>query len=246
MGGQGRIGATVQQIDQNAQARKHNWHCNWHIVLAAAVATVQTSLDSKETTMPTVLPPATLDRLFRTARTHNGFAAEALADDTLHTLYDLLKWGPTSANCCPARIIFVRSREAKEELRPALMPGNVDKTMAAPVTAIVGRDLEFYQHLPRLFPAADARSWFVGKQPLIEHTAMLNASLQGAYLIIAARALGLDCGPMSGFNAEMVDAAFFAGTRVKSFMLVNLGHGDPAKVYPRSPRFDFAEVCRVE
>lgn len=196
--------------------------------------------------MPTALPPPALDQLFRIARTHNGFAAEAIADDTLRALYDLMKWGPTSANCCPARIVFARSAAAKEKLRPALMPGNVDKTMAAPATAIIGRDLDFYEHLPRLFPAADARSWFAGNQPLIEHAAMLNASLQGAYLIVAARALGLDCGPMSGFNAEMVDAAFFAETRIKSFMLVNLGHGDPAKVYPRGPRFDFADVCRID
>jgi 3-hydroxypropanoate dehydrogenase len=196
--------------------------------------------------MPTALPPSALDQLFRGARTHNGFAIEAIADDTLHALYDLMKWGPTSANSCPVRIVFARSAEAKEKLRPALIPGNVDKTMAAPVTAIVGRDLDFFEHLPRLFPAADARSWFVGKPPLIEHTAMLNASLQGAYLIVAARALGLDCGPMSGFDSAKVDSAFFPGKNIKSFMLVNLGHGDPAKVYPRGPRFDFAEVCRID
>jgi 3-hydroxypropanoate dehydrogenase len=192
------------------------------------------------------LPLATLDQLFLTARTHNGFAAEPISDETLHTLYDLMKWGPTSANCCPVRMVFVRSAEAKEKLRPTLMPGNVDKTMKAPVTAIVGRDLDFYERLPRLFPAADARSWYVGKQPLIEHTAMLNASLQGAYLIVAARALGLDCGPMAGFDSTKVDAAFFADSKVKSFMLVNLGHGEPTKLHPRGPRFDFAEVCRID
>ena len=126
------------------------------------------------------------------------------------------------------------------------MPGNVNKTMAAPVTALVGRDLDFHEHLPKLFPSADARSWFVGKQAFIAHSAMLNASLQGAYLIVAARSLGLDCGPMSGFNAEMADQAFFAGTHIKSFMLVNLGHGDPSKLYPRGPRFEFDEVCRIE
>jgi 3-hydroxypropanoate dehydrogenase len=196
--------------------------------------------------MPAPLPPATLDQLFRAARTHNGFAAEPISDEALHTLYELMKWGPTSANCCPARIVFVRSAEAKEKLRPALMPGNVDKTMTAPATAIIGRDLDFHEQLPRLFPAADARSWFVGNQPLIEHAAMLNASLQGAYLILAARALGLDCGPMSGFNSAKVDAAFFPDSKVKSFMLVNLGHGDPAKLYPRGPRLDFTEVCRID
>jgi 3-hydroxypropanoate dehydrogenase len=192
------------------------------------------------------LPAPALDQIFRTARTHNGFTPQPVGDETLHALHDLMKWGPTSANCCPARIVFVRTREAKEKLRPALMPGNVDKTMAAPVTALIGRDLDFHEHLPRLFPHADAKSWFAGKEAFIAHTAMLNACLQGAYLIIAARSLGLDCGPMSGFDSEIADAAFFAGTRIKSFMLVNLGHGDPSKVYPRSPRFEFNEVCRIE
>jgi 3-hydroxypropanoate dehydrogenase len=196
--------------------------------------------------MPAPLPGEALDQIFRAARTHNGFGPEPVTDETLHALHNLMKWGPTSANSCPARIVFIRSREAKEKLRPCLMPGNIDKTMAAPVTALIGRDLEFYEHLPRLFPHADARSWFVGKQAFIEHSAMLNASLQGAYLIVAARSLGLDCGPMSGFNAEMADQAFFAGTHVKSFMLVNLGHGDPSKLYPRGPRFEFGEVCRID
>jgi 3-hydroxypropanoate dehydrogenase len=216
------------------------------IGLAAESASVQTSLDNQEIPMTTPLAPPALDQLFRAARTYNGFSAEPLSDETLQALYDLMKWGPTSANSCPARIVFVRSPAAKEKLRPALIAGNVDKTMAAPATAIVGRDLDFHQHLPRLFPAADAKSWFTGNQPLIEHSAMLNASLQGAYLILAARALGLDCGPMSGFDSTQVDAAFFAGTKVKSFMLVNLGRGDPSKVYPRGPRFDFAEVCRID
>lgn len=187
-----------------------------------------------------------LDQIFRSARTHNGFAPDPVSDETLRALYDLMKWGPTSANCCPARIVFIRSHEAKEKLRPCLMPGNVDKTMAAPVTALLGRDLEFYEHLPRLFPHADAKSWFAGNEPAIQHAAMLNASLQSGYFIVAARALGLDCGPMSGFNSEMADAAFFAGTRIKSFMLVNLGRGDPSKLYPRGPRFEFAEACRID
>lgn len=192
------------------------------------------------------LSPEALDQIFRAARTHNGFIDKPVTDETLHALYDLMKWGPTSANCCPARIVFLKSREAKERLRPSLMPGNVDKTMAAPATALIGHDLDFYEHLPRLFPATDARSWFVGNEPLIRQSAALNAALQGAYLIVAARALGLDCGPMSGFDSAMADAAFFAGTNVKSFMLCNLGYGDPAKLYPRGPRFDFAEVCRIE
>jgi 3-hydroxypropanoate dehydrogenase len=192
------------------------------------------------------LSDAALDQLFRTARTYNGFRDEPVGDDKLHALYELMKWGPTSANGCPMRVVFARSPEAKEKLRPALSPGNLDKTMKAPVTAIIGRDLDFFEHLPRLYPATDARSWFVGNEPLIEHTALVNGTLQAAYLILAARALGLDCGPMGGFNAGMVDASFFAGTRIKSVVLVNLGYGDPAKVYPRGPRFDFAEVCRIE
>jgi 3-hydroxypropanoate dehydrogenase len=192
------------------------------------------------------LPDTALDQLFRTARTFNGFADRPVEEATLHALHDLARWGPTAANCCPMRIVFVRSAEAKEKLRPALSPGNVDKTMKAPVTAVVGRDLDFYEHLPRLYPATDAKSWFVGNDATITHTAMLSGTLQAGYLILAARALGLDCGPMGGFNAEMADAAFFAGTRVKSFVLINLGYGDPAKVYPRGPRFDFAEVCRIE
>jgi 3-hydroxypropanoate dehydrogenase len=192
------------------------------------------------------LPDAALDQLFRTARTFNGFRDEPVSDETLHALHDLMKWGPTSANCCPMRVVFARSREAKEKLRPALMPANVDKTMSAPVTAIIGRDTDFYEHLPQLFPHTDARSWFVGNDALIEQASALNAALQGAYLILAARSLGLDCGPMSGFAPDIVDAAFFAGTRVRSFMLVNLGQGDPAKLFPRSPRFEFAEVCRIE
>lgn len=187
-----------------------------------------------------------LDQLFRTARTFNGFRDQPVGDETLKALYDLMKWGPTSANSCPMRIVFVRSPAAKEKLRPALIATNIDKTMKAPVTAIVGRDLDFYEHLPRLYPAADARSWFVGNESLIKHTALVSGTLQAAYLILAARSLGLDCGPMGGFDSGVVDAAFFAGTHVKSIVLINLGYGDPATVYPRGPRFDFAEVCRIE
>lgn len=192
------------------------------------------------------LSDTALDQLFRTARSHNRFADEPIDDTTLHALYDLMKWGPTAANSCPLRIVFVRSAEAKERLRPSLAPGNVDKMLSAPVTALLGRDMAFYEDLPRLFPHADARSWFAGKPEAIEESARLNAALQAGYLMLAARALGLDCGPMSGFTSTIADAAFFAGTPVKSFMLVTLGHGDPAKLYPRSPRFDFADVCRVE
>lgn len=192
------------------------------------------------------LPDTALDQLFRTARSHNGFLDEPVGDDTLHALHDLMKWGPTGANSCPLRIVFVRTPEAREKLRPALAPGNVAKAMAAPVTALLGRDLAFYEHLPRLFPHTDARSWFVGNDALIEQSSSLNAALQAAYLIVAARSLGLDCGPMSGFTPAIADEAFFAGTSIKSFMLVTLGRGDPAKLFPRSPRFDFADCCRIE
>lgn len=187
-----------------------------------------------------------LDRIFRTARTHNGWLDRPVDDETLRTLYDLLKWGPTSANCSPARIVFVRSRDAKERLRPSLSAGNLDKTMAAPATAIIGYDLRFYERLPRLFPHTDARSWFAGRDELIRTTAFRNGTLQGAYLIIAARALGLDCGPMSGFDNAKVDAEFFPGGTVKSNFLCNLGYGDPAKLHPRSPRLAFDEACRID
>ncbi|MBI3221892.1 MAG: malonic semialdehyde reductase [Nitrosomonadales bacterium] len=156
-----------------------------------------------------------------------------------------MKWAPTSANSCPARIVFVRGAAAKEKLLMAMAPGNVDKTRAAPVTAIVAYDLEFYEQLPRLFPHADARSWFAGNQPLIATTAFRNGTLQGGYLILAARALGLDAGPMSGFDNEKVDEAFFAGTQIKSNFLVNLGYGDAGKLYPRNPRLTFAEAAQI-
>lgn len=194
----------------------------------------------------TPLDEHALDVLFRSARTHHGFSATPVTDDTLHRLYDLFKWGPTAANSCPARFVFVRSREAKERLRPALAPGNVDKTMAAPVTAIVAYDLEFYEHLPRLFPHTDARSWYAGKPAEhIRSNAFRNGTLQGAYLMVAARALGLDCGPMGGFDAVKVDAAFFPDGKVRSNFLCNLGYGDPSKLHPRNPRLDFDEACRI-
>jgi nitroreductase len=186
-----------------------------------------------------------LDQLLVKARTHTAWLNEPVDDETLRRVYDLMKWGPTSANCCPARIVFVKSAAAKEKLVPCLAPGNVEKTKAAPVTAIIAYDMEFYEKLPRLYPHADARSWFAGNPPLIESTAFRNGTLQGAYFIIAARAVGLDCGPMSGFDNAKVDAAFFAGTKWKSNFLCNLGHGDPSKLHPRSPRLEFAEACQV-
>jgi len=188
----------------------------------------------------------TTEQLFDNARTHNGFTAELIPQATLRQLYDLMKWGPTSANCSPARIVFVSSPEGKEKLLAGMSPGNVEKTRSAPVTAIIGMDMAFYDKLPQLFPHADAKPWFVGKQPMIDATAFRNSSLQGGYFIIAARALGLDCGPMSGFDPAKVDAAFFAGTTVKTNFVCCLGQGDPAKVFPRSPRLTFEEACRFE
>jgi 3-hydroxypropanoate dehydrogenase len=187
-----------------------------------------------------------LDILFRKARTHTFWQDKPVSDDLLRQVYDLMKWGPTSANCSPARILFLRTREAKERLRPALSPNNVDKTMQAPVTAIIAHDLKFYENLPRLFPNNPAaREWFSGNPQLAEVTAFRNGTLQGGYLILAARALGLDCGAMSGFDNGKVDAEFFAGTSVKSNFLCNLGYGDASKLFPRNPRLDFAEACKL-
>jgi 3-hydroxypropanoate dehydrogenase len=191
------------------------------------------------------LDDAALDQLFRTARTHNGFSPQPVDDTVLHQLYDLVKMGPTSANCSPARFVFLRSPEAKEKLQPALSPNNLEKTMSAPVTVIVAQDNEFYEKLPTLFPHADAKSWFVGNQPMIDATAFRNSSLQGAYLILAARALGLDTGPMSGFDVAKVNAAFFAGTKVTANFLVNLGYGVPEKLFSRSPRLAFDEAAQI-
>jgi nitroreductase len=192
-----------------------------------------------------ILNGTALDILFRCARTHNGWLDEPVTDEQLHRLYDLMKWGPTSANCSPIRIVFVKSREAKEKLVSCMSPGNAAKTMAAPVTAIIGMDMEFYEKLPQLFPHTDARSWFAGKQAVIEATAFRNSSLQGAYLIIAARALGLDCGPMSGFDADKINAVFFAGTPVRVNFVCSLGYGDASRLHPRSPRLSFEEACRI-
>lgn len=186
-----------------------------------------------------------LNTLFYDARTHNGWLDEPVTDIQLQKLYDLMKWGPTSANCSPARIVFVKSAAEKEKLVACMAPGNVDKTRAAPVTAIIGMDMEFYEKLPQLFPHADAKSWFAGKQPLIDTTAFRNSSLQGGYFIMAARAAGIDCGPMSGFDPGKVDAAFFTGTSVKANFICNLGHGDTGKLFARSPRLSFEEACKV-
>lgn len=194
--------------------------------------------------MPQPLNDTALDQLFRSARTYNAFGGE-VDDATLHRLYDLLKWGPTQANTTPARFVFVKSAQAKALLGPALDPGNHAKTMAAPVTVIIGRDEDFHDKLPYLFPHTDARAWFDGPRAGREKPSLRNMGLQAAYLILAARALGLDAGPMTGFDNAKVDAAFFAGTAVKSDILVNLGQGDPASIHPRGPRLSFDEAARI-
>ena len=191
------------------------------------------------------LDATALDRLFRTARTHNELGGE-VSDETLRELYELMKWGPTSANISPSRLVFVRSAEAKAKLGPALDEGNHAKTMAAPVTVIIGYDMAFFEKLPYLFPHTDAKGWFDTKPTAdLLPIALRNSSLQGAYLILAARALGLDCGPMSGFDHAKVDQAFFAGTSIRSNFLVNLGHGDPSKLFARSPRLPFDEAAQI-
>lgn len=192
-----------------------------------------------------MLNPTALDALFMQARTHNGWLDKSVTDAQLHQIYALMQWGPTSANCSPARIVFVKTAAAKEKLLPCMGPGNQEKTGAAPVTAIVGMDMAFYEKLPVLFPHADAKSWFVGNQALIDATAFRNSSLQGGYMIMAARAVGLDCGPMSGFDPEKINQAFFAGTTVKVNFVCNLGYGDPEKLFPRSPRLPFDEACKI-
>ena len=195
--------------------------------------------------MPHALNDLALDQILRTARSYNAFSGE-VSDDTLRQLYDLLKFGPTEANTTPSRIVFAKSAEAKALLEPALSEGNHDKTMAAPCVAIIGYDMRFYDKLPVLFPHTDARSWFDQRsEENLAWVAMRSSSLQVAYLILAARALGLDCGPMSGFDNAKVDAAFFAGTNIRCSVLVNLGIGDPASIFPRSPRLGFDEACRI-
>jgi 3-hydroxypropanoate dehydrogenase len=196
--------------------------------------------------MASAVNDSALDQIFREARTQNGWLDKPVSDVALRQLYDLAKMGPTSANCQPMRLVFLRSKQAKERLKPFLAPTNVEKTMSAPVTVIVAHDLEFYERLPELFPHTDARSWFLGNDELIRSTAFRNGTLQGGYLILAARALGLDCGPLSGFDSAKVDDAFFPDGKVKSNFLVNLGYGDASKVFPRSPRPTFESVCRVE
>ncbi len=194
-----------------------------------------------------ILNDADLNLLFLEARTHNAWLPRPVEDTLLRRIYETARMAPTTANSQPMRVVFVKSPEAKERLRPALSAGNLEKTMAAPVTAIIAYDLEFYEKLPKLMPHVDARSWFAGAPAeRRERAAFQSGTLQGAYLLIAARALGLDCGPMGGFDNAKVDAEFFPDGKWKSNFLMNLGYGDPAKVHPRNPRLDFEEACRIE
>ena len=191
------------------------------------------------------LDDAALDTLFRNARTYTKWLDRPISADLLREVYALTKLAPTSANLAPARFVFLTTTEAKERLLPALAPTNVEKSRTAPVVAVIAYDLEFYEQAPRLFPHADMRSYFLGKQALIQENAFRNGSLQGAYFMLAARALGLDCGPMSGFDAEKVNAEFFADGKWKANFVCNLGYGDPAQLYPRGPRLEFEEACRL-
>ena len=201
-------------------------------------------VDNAEEVASSILDDATLDRLFRGARTHNGWQARPVPRRLLEEAVDLAKMGPTAANTSPLRILFVESPEAKERLRPALAPGNVEKTMTAPVSAIMAHDLAFYDLLPKLFPHVDARAWFVGNDDFIKHTAEQSGTLQAAYFLLALRAVGLDAGPLNGFDNAKVDETFFAGSTLRSNFIINIGYGDETKLFPRSPRLDFDEIAR--
>jgi len=192
-----------------------------------------------------MLDSNSLDTIFRTARSQNGWLDREVSDEQIHEVYELMKFGPTAANNCPARITFLKSEDSKNRLKPHLDEGNIDKTMSAPVVAIIGYDTEFYEKLPYLFPHTDARSWFAGKPEKIVASGSMNATLQAAYFMIAARSIGLDCGPMGGFNNEGVDSEFFSDGKTKTLLICSIGYGDKSKVFPRSPRLDFAEACKV-
>ena len=194
--------------------------------------------------MGTALSNEALDTLFREARSHNGWQDTSVTDEQLHQIYDLMKMGPTAANACPARLLFIKSAEAKERLKPCLSEGNIEKSMSAPVVAVIGMDMEFYEQLPKLFPHTDARSWYVGKPEEVIHTAAFrNSTLQGAYFMLAARSLGLDCGPMSGFDAVKLEAEFFPDGKIKANFICAIGHGDASKIFARHPRLEFDEAC---
>jgi len=192
-----------------------------------------------------MLDSNSLDTIFRTARSQNGWLDREVSDEQIHEIYELMKFGPTAANNCPARITFLKSEDSKNRLKPHLDEGNIDKTMSAPVVAIIGYDTEFYEKLPYLFPHTDARSWFAGKPEKIVASGSMNATLQAAYFMIAARSIGLDCGPMGGFNNEGVDSEFFSDGKTKTLLICSIGYGDKSKVFPRSPRLDFSEACKV-
>lgn len=192
-----------------------------------------------------MLDKDTLNTLFIKARSHNGWLKQDVSDTQIKQIYELMKFGPTAANSCPARIIFVRSDEAKAKLSPHLSDTNVEKAMTAPAVAIVGYDTEFYKQLDYLFPHTDAKSWYAGKPDKITAVGSMNATLQGAYFMLAARAVGLDCGPMGGFNAETLDAEFFPDGKIKSIFICGIGHGDATKIFPRSPRLSFDETCKI-
>ena len=193
-----------------------------------------------------MLPQSSLDTLFLNARTHNGWLDKPVNDAQLHQIFDLMKMAPTSANCSPARFVFVKTEAARTKLLECVDAGNAQKVSTAPITAIIGMDMAFYEKLPQLFPHANARAWFEGKATKIADTAFRNSSLQGAYFVLAARAIGLDCGPMSGFDHEKIDAAFWGGNTVKTNFICALGYGDATKLFPRSPRFAFDEACQIE
>ncbi|MDH5785185.1 MAG: malonic semialdehyde reductase [Chromatiales bacterium] len=191
------------------------------------------------------LSDTAVTQLFTEARSYNRWLESEVSDELLKRLYELMKWGPTAANSCPARIIFVKSEEAKQRLIPCLAEGNVEKAMSAPVVAIIGMDMEFYEQLPKLFPHTDARSWFVGKPEKIAENAIRNSSLQGGYFVIAARSLGLDCGPMSGFDYPALEAEFFPDGKIKANFICGIGYGSEEQLYPRGPRLTFDEACRI-
>lgn len=192
-----------------------------------------------------VLDQQALDLLFNDARSHNGWQETKVSDAQLHQIYDLMKMGPTGANCCPARMHFVRSDAAKEKLISCVSEGNVEKCRTAPVVAVIGMDMEFYEQLPKLFPHTDARSWYVGNDKAIHDTAFRNSTLQAAYFMMAARSIGLDCGPMTGFNADKMNQAFFPDGTIKINMICAIGKGNPEKLFPRLPRLDFDEACKL-
>ena len=193
----------------------------------------------------TPLEDSGLNLLFRDARTQNSWLPESVNEDMLQAVFDLMKMAPTSANCSPARFVFVTTPEGKEKLKPALSEGNLAKTMSAPLTVIIANDMQFFDHLPELFPHTDARAWFTGNDAIISETAIRNGTLQGAYFMLAARALGLDCGPMSGFDVDMVNTTFFPDGRFRVNFLCNIGYGDDKEIFPRLPRFNFEQACTI-